>query len=632
MVFAGSPAAILARQQKLAGSARRQLHMSRFTSPVPTQLGANRPQSRSGVQVHSRAADEQSQSQQQPSQKMTEPPSSKQASEQYPQSDEGEIFPAAVLESAEEAAAGGNLTSADSDTAISSAAVPDNVHAQHVANDNLAAVRTSAQGGAVADASSAAVSGADAECNAMSGVGNESVSALIQHAAASVADAYDAATPAALLLSGESKAGPSTAGPVQQGPSHVLPAGNDTQEQYGNEYPWMEATADHTAVSSADTEPAARVVGVEGTMQQPHVSFASGGMTSAGGSKIPMKYLAAAAADRRLVAEEAAAAAAAACAEAERRSKAKTAAAADTAAGAAMQDVAVSWAGSTDVREDIRQAAEQNWAQSNGSSEDVHAAPMLPTSGPSSSLPAFQPPSCTLTELENSKYSMEQGVLDGAQGGVEVVRDYSEGNEQSDVASFANSAASGLGHLLRAQQPWSESSSSPDRTSTSGSAGVRDMSQLEAEVISQPDTEQQLPQQLLSPDQEAGLGGQLPMQLLSAQEQPQHAQHGLLQHHQTKLIADVEEEQQVWQGADQAPSQHDRASYLPLEALSGGASPVDHATGKHLINSLRLSCVCKDIHISLVLCKQHLVQLLCGGTCQTLHFALHFLLPSTTKC
>ena len=36
----GSPAAILARQQKLVGTATRQLHMSRFMSPVPDQLGA----------------------------------------------------------------------------------------------------------------------------------------------------------------------------------------------------------------------------------------------------------------------------------------------------------------------------------------------------------------------------------------------------------------------------------------------------------------------------------------------------------------------------------------------------------------------------------------------------------------
>ena len=78
--------------------------------------------------------------------------------------------------------------------------------------------------------------------------------------------------------------------------------------------------------------------------------------------------------------------------------------------------------------------------------------------------------------------------------------DNGETNERADavsVASFANSAASGLGHLMRAQQPWSESesSSSPDRTSATGSADGKDFSQLQAEVMSQPDTEQQLPQQ-----------------------------------------------------------------------------------------------------------------------------------------
>lgn len=627
MCTAGSPAAILARQQQLAGTARRQLHMSRFTSPVPAQLGARKPESRSGVQVLSKAGPQHSHSQQQSLQDMMQAGMPQEASQHDDdaQSDGGEIFPAAVPEGAEEAAAGGKLSDADSHTDDTSAAVIDNV--KQAAADTFT---PSAQGLTLADTDAAAdANEADTGFAVISGpgdrlAGNQSVSTILQHAV-SVADASDAEVTTAVMLSEESDP-PSDAAraevAAQQSATDVLPSGSDTQEQYGMQYPWM----DHTAVSTAPNEQGhlARTPPVGAGMQPPHVTFASGGMTLGMRSKIPMSYLAAAAADRRMAAEEsAAAAAAAASAAAERRSvtgrasaveaaeggsatgraaaaeaaerrsptgraAAAEAAIAGTAAGTAMQNVVVTQAGNADVGEQVRQAAEQEWSQIAAPSEQLQAPAMLLESGTSSTLPSSQPPACKLSEDEKP-YSMDSGVPDHAQDNAEDMKDGTEGNEQSDavsVASFANSAASGLGHLLRAQQPWSESSSSPDRTSTNGSAGgMRDISQLEAELITQPDTGQQRPQQLPSPNQEAvSSGDQLPTQFLLDQEQPQHAQHGLGQDQEVKILADAEDSQQQtgWPKAGPAESRHDQASSVPVAALGADASTVlvDHTAGK----------------------------------------------------
>ena len=629
MCTAGSPAAILARQQQLAGTARRQLHMSRFTSPVPAQLGARKPESRSGVQVLSKAGHQQSRSQQQSSQEVMQAGMTQEASQpDDAQSDGGEIFPAAVPEGAEEAAAGGKLPGTGSDTGGISAAVNDNVkqaaaEAFTTSAQDLTLADTNATADATeADTDSAVISGAGDQLG-----GNQSVSPILQHAV-SVADASDADITAAVMLSEESDP-PSDAAraevAAQQNAMDVLPGGSDTQEQCGMQYPWM----DHPAVSSAPNEQGhlARTAPVGDGMQPPHVTFASGGMTHGMGSKIPMSYLAAAAADRRMAAKEAAAAAAASAA-AERRSAAGRAAAAEaaegrsaigraaaaeaaerrspteraaeaeaepgTAARTAMQNVVVTQAGSADVGEQIRQAAEQEWSQSIILNAQPQAATVLLESGKSSALPSSQPPAYKLSEPQDDRYSMDKRVLGHAQDGAEAMKDNTEGNEQSDamsVASFANSAASGLGHLLRAQQPWSESSSSPDRTSpdrtsTTGSAGgMRDISQLEAEVMSQPDLGHQLPQQLTSPDQGAvSLGDQLPTQILLNQEQPQHAQHGLWQHQEVMSMTGAGEGQQQtgWHEADPAESEHDQASSVPLAALGADASTllIDHTTGK----------------------------------------------------
>ena len=599
-MIAGSPAAILARQQKLVGTARRQLHMSRFTSPVPAQLDACKLRPRSGVQVLSTADHQQSKPQQHIVQKRTEPAMFEEDSGHANQSDSGEIFPTAAPEGAQEAAAGGKLTDGDSDTGVASAAVTDNVQ-QPAAADDPAILSPFAQG-PTPGADAAVFQDPHADCAVISRSDDQSVSAIIQYAAASVADASDANIPTALLLYGEGGTHPDARAEVsaQQGAWHGLPGGSDTDAQYGKEYPWMEV-AEQAAVRVANSGQLAKA-GTEGSSQQAHVTFASGGMTSAEGNKVPMRYLAAAAADRRLAAEEAAAAAAAASAAADRRSIAKTAAAAEAAAvGTAMQVVMVTQAGNADIGDQIRQAAEQDWSQSTAPSEHVEAPAMLALPRPS------QPPDCKLHEPEDTDHSLDTPELDHAQGGVGVITRESEGNEQSDaasVASFANSAASGLGHLLRAQQPWSESSSSPDRSSTTGSAGMRDISQLEAEVMSQPDAGYQLPQQLPPPDQEAvAVGGQLPMQLPLAQEQPQHAQHGLMQHQEAKLvIEDAEDQQQrMWHSAGQGDSQHDGSLNLPVAAgyTDASTSLVDHASGKQATKSLRLPSIGDRIYMSL---------------------------------
>ena len=600
MVSAGSPAAILARQQKLVGTARRQLHMSRFTTPVPAQLGACKPEPRSGVQVLSTADYQQSQPQQHPLQKRTEPAMLEEDSQHADHSDCGEIFPAAASEGAEEAAAGGKLSDADSDTGIYSTTVTDHIQ-QAAAADDPATLSPSAQR-ATPGADAAAFQEPDADCAVTSGSddqlgADQSVSTIIQRAAASVADASDVKVPAALLLCEQDKICSDARAEVSalQGAWHVLTNGNDTQEQYGKEYPWMQL-AEQAAASNANIEQSARS-GAEGSTQQVHVTFASGGMTCGGGSKIPMRILAAAAADKRLAAEEAAAAAAAG-----RRSVAKAAAAAEAAAGSAAgtaeQDVVVTQAGNADLGEHIRQAAEQDVSQSSALSEHVQTPAMLPLPGSSSTLPFSQPPADKLNEPEISNHSLEKAVLDHAQGGVEVIEEGSDGTGQCDavsVASFANSAASGLGHLLRAQQPWSESSSSPDQGSTSSSAGMHDVSQLEAEVLSQPDTDDPLPQQLSSDQEAEAVGGQLLMQLMSAQEQPQQAYHGVVQHQEAKLVMEEGEDQQQkkWHSAGQGESQHGGGLNLPLAAGCTDASrSLDgHASGKQTTKSLRVSSI-----------------------------------------
>ena len=602
MVITGSPAAILARQQKLVGTARRQLHMSRFTSPVPAQLGACKLKPRSGVQVFSTAEQQQSQPQQHSPQRRTEPAVLEEDSEHADQLDCGEIFPTAAPKGAEEAVASSKLSDADSATGVHSATVTGNVQ-QAAAAENPAILTSSAQGG-TPGADAAAPQEPDANCAMISRSddqlgADQSVIAIIQRAAASVADASDAKVPAALLLCGRGGTHSNARAEVsaQQGAWHVLPGSNDTQEQNGKEYPWMEV-AEQAAASDANIEQPART-GVEGSTQQAHVAFASGGMTCVGRSKIPMRYLAAAAADRRLAAEEAAAAAAAAAASAaaDRRSAhmAVAVAAAFDAAGTALPDVVMTQAGNADLGQQIRQAAEQDWSQSNALSEQVRSPTMLPLPGSNSTLPVSQPPIDKLNEPESDYHSLDKAVLDHAQGGVEVINERSDGNEQSDavsVASFANSAASGLGHLLRAQQPWSESNSSLDSSTAAGSAGMRDISQLE--VISQPDADDQLPQHLPSPDQEAvAVGGQLLMQLPLVQEQPheadQHAHHGFVQHQEAKPVMEDGEDQQqkVWHSAGQGESQHDGSLNLPLAAVCADASTflVDHASGKQITDS-----------------------------------------------
>ena len=93
------------------------------------------------------------------------------------------------------------------------------------------------------------------------------------------------------------------------------------------------------------------------------------------------------------------------------------AAAAFNAAGTALQDVVVTQAGNADHGQQIRQAAEQDWLQSNALSDQVMNPAVLPLPGSSSTLPVSQLPVDKLNEPEGNYHSLGKAVLDHAQRG-----------------------------------------------------------------------------------------------------------------------------------------------------------------------------------------------------------------------
>ena len=460
-----------------------------------------------------------------------------QVSEHGADFDDEEIFPAAS-EAPDEAAAG-NLT--DTAAVTDSAARAAAGRAEAVSgNDSLVAAERLAEGSTsnqeAADTDSAPTAGvaAGSESANVQRETEQSVNDVIEQAAASVAGQDTIEVPMAALLGHDiSTRQAGSQASAQQG-SWDKPDGCSAQEQCGREYPWMQPS-DHVAVSDDQVEQ----TGDPTVQQQPHVSFATVAMARRQGTSIPMRYLAAAAADKQEAAEEAAeeaaaAAAAAAVDAADRRRQRQTAAAAAMAGTAAetavqSQDVLVSQANTDRV-------AEQGWPQGKPPAENSQSKARL--SFPDSCSPCIQPTTSMLAGLKGSgDCSQGHENMVQAEDTAGVHRSSLEGSEQADavsVASFANSAASGLGHLMRAQQPWSESSSSPDRSSMTGSADARDISQLQAQVIGQHDAELQLPQGLKLPGQEPEQPGgmddqpescQGQQQLPSAQEQLHFAQH-----------------------------------------------------------------------------------------------------------
>lgn len=547
--------------------------------------------------VQIRLADKQVQQQQSLQQLMTHP-TGQQVSEHDAEFDNGEIFPAAVSEASDETAVG-VVTDADTvtNTAVGRAAAVSSNEVMKAA-ERLVEGSTPHQKAADIDLAPTAGIAADLEPDNLQHNGGQSVSDIIERAAASVAGQDTAQIPAAALPGHDiSRCQPGLQASAQQG-FEDMPDGSSAHEQHGREYPWMEPMG-HAAVSGVQAQPTSD----PGVLQQLHVSFATGAMARGQGSRIPMRYLAAAAADKQEAAEEAAeeaaaAAVAAAVAAADRRRQRQTAAMAAV-EGTASETVVQSQ--NVVVRQaEIDGAAEQGWSQGHAPAEDTESRPMRCFADRLA--PSAHPASSTLAEFKRRRDSSQGNDDTGQdQNTARGHRSSLEGSEQADavsVTSYANSAASGLAHLMRAQQPWSESSSSPDRSSMTGSPDAKDISQLQAEVNSQHNGELQLPQQLLSPDQEAEQrceGDNQPeshqgqQQLPSAQEQLQLAQHVWDKQQtepQTEGEHDWQQERQVLIKAGR--QQEDMPGLqVPFEVASANAGPIteEHAAGKQLAST-----------------------------------------------
>ncbi|DBA92886.1 TPA: hypothetical protein ACH3X1_003056 [Trebouxia sp. C0004] len=236
------------------------------------------------------------------------------------------------------------------------------------------------------------------------------------------------------------------------------------------QYPWMDPSDQQ---GSTDLLPQQGMGAFAEEAPGVHVTFANA-LPSARhqGSKIPLRYLAAAAADK-----------APAPSPAPNKEEAWAVLPAPEQAGVALNP-----------------EAEQGQSQHRSSAERSGTAATAGTFSSHGSTEGIKPlqwqqqPGQECSPPIDATAKQGDGSLDGNSDNGEA----NEGTDAVSVGSFANSAASGLGHLMRAQQPWSESesSSSPDRTSATGSADSKDISHLQAEVMSQPDTEHQLPQQL----------------------------------------------------------------------------------------------------------------------------------------
>ena len=614
--------------------------MSQSSSLLSIGHDADKPKLRSGPTVLRGQADDHS-AQQQPARQPVALTPAHEASDFDVQSDSEEIFPAAVLILDGEAAArsaSGELMSHDVDSAAAAVdgAVADG--AQQQAREHAAASSMCDQ--ATVDT----VPAVNADESVLSRPADEdvdTVSDIIKHAAASTTGRERAQDSGALWVSSQVTGVEAAWQTSTQPKPWDLTAAHAAHEQYGREYPWMQDKIKSAIVNSTEEADDLEAEACSSAMRHPHVSFAAGAMARGQGSKIPMRFLAAAASDTQAAAEEAAASAVAA---ATARSRAAALASANIntqtegeAAGAAavpeetvinpvrqtvLEDVVVSQAGGGDVTEQVRQAAEQEWPQDKPLAEPVHNSPAMPL-WLGSHLPSTQGGPFDLIPPEGDASGRNSAMGHDSGNAARVHQDSAENDDHHDaasVASYANSAASGLGHLMRAQQPWSESSSSsPDRTSTTGSAHAKDISQLQAEVISQPGTEQQLPRQLLLPAQHAaqhdGADHQMEWHqspLPSVQEQSQSAQHAQQSWSQRQPASQLYEEckdghqPEVWQGAERAglqPGDLPDSEELPrMLSVGGQFSAVQHDAGKIAYwHWPRVHC-CSLLHVSVPNC------------------------------
>ena len=322
--------------------------------------------------------------------------------------------------------------------------------------------------------------------------GLPSIRAIIRDAAASVAEASQAAgtshSASTASLASQYEQGQQGAGAdaelgsrkhSMQPPNDMpqkLPAPVPSSSSAGvaMQYPWMDPSDQQ---GSRDLPPQQGLGALTEEAPSVHVTFATNVLPSARhqGHKIPLRYLAAAAADK-----------------APAPSPAPTKEEAWVVRSAPEQPPVA-----------LKPEAEQGQTQHRSLAEHPGTAATAGTFHSHGSIEGGMPLHWQQQQQQqqpNQEYStpMDADTSQG-HGSMHNNSDNGEVNDGADavsVASFANSAASGLGHLMRAQQPWSESepSSSPDRTSATGSADEKDFSQLQAEVMSQPDTEQQLPQ------------------------------------------------------------------------------------------------------------------------------------------
>ncbi len=494
LCHAGSPIAILARQQKLTANARRQSHMSQCNSSVADP-----------VVVHSSCTDQRCDSKQASQQLPDESSAASDTSQQDDkQSDCEGIFPAAkaAVTCMTAAASDGDSASAKpADPGVADSTSADLADPAH----QVAAypVQTSDAGGYVFmpredqkthEASSVANQGPEADMASEDGpqtkaeaAGLPSIRAIIRDAAASVAEASQAAgtchSASTASLASEHEQGQQGArADVELGSrKHSMQPLNDVPQKLtasvpssssagvAMQYPWMDPSDQQ---GSRDLPPHQGLGALTEETPGVHVTFATNVLPSARhqGHKIPLRYLAAAAADK-----------------------------APAPSPAPTKEEA--WV----VRSAPEQppVAEQGQTQHRSLAEHPGTAATAGLFHSHGSIEGGKPLHWQQQQQQqqpNQEYStpMDADTSQG-HGSMHNNSDNGEVNEGADavsVASFANSAASGLGHLMRAQQPWSESepSSSPDRTSATGSADGKDFSQLQAEVMSQPDTEQQLPQ------------------------------------------------------------------------------------------------------------------------------------------
>ena len=472
---AGSPIAILARQQQLAMNARRQLQMSQCNSAAAVPVIVHRR--------HTDLADE-----------STASLGTMQRDDA--QTDSQEIFPADQAEVHEPAgAASANADLTRTVDAVSPTADPANpadpaaVAAQPVQSDGVggfpslpeqhlgagASDNTAARHGREADSTVGTVSQSTLEEAEV-----PSVRALIHSAAASVTDPsrpaetqqQPASIPAMAYPQGPAAKGDvDTVGvwhrhepsmPAQtvlsQHPAVAEPSSGGVR--VAMQYPWMDPS--DQPQGPQQSLPSQQEPGAPHTAQDVapvHVTFATGEALCGRcqGDKIPLRYLAAAAADK-----------------AQEPSAEK---------GAWQQAAAPAQSGVSDGSDTV-QAATRGMQTGN-----THPHSLFGDDAQSLQR-RRQPDQVDILAVNldaQQDATNRRSVVDD-----DEITEQQDRTDAVSVASFANSAASGLGHLMRAQQPWSESSSSPDRTSANGSAEGRDFSQLQAEVMSQPDAENHL--------------------------------------------------------------------------------------------------------------------------------------------